>query len=110
MKKMSILLVLVLTFAMSSVFAEQTTDVTLEWSDFTTEYVNFTSYSSASKEVALQVIEEDAIAYVATNGLEQSLILTTVFENIREQHKDLNTTDSEIAEKIINGQINVIIK
>lgn len=109
MRKVLVSLVAVLVMMTSSVFAESTVDVTLEWSDFTTEYVNFTSYSSASKELAVELVKKDTVIFVATEGLEKSVILKTVFEKLKDQNPELNETELEIAQGILSGKINVII-
>lgn len=110
MKKMILMIALMMTVLVSAVYAESATDVTLEWSDFTTEYVKFTSYSTASKEVALEMIQEDAVAFIATEGIEESRILSLVFDKVREQGKDKGATNEELAQAIVAGEINVIIK
>lgn len=109
MRKVLVSLVSVLVMMTSSVFAESTVDVTLEWSDFTTEYVNFTSYSSASKELAAELVKKDTVIFVATEGLERSVILKTIFEKLKDQNPELNATELEIAQGILSGKINVII-
>lgn len=108
MSKLLKLLVSVFTLViMSSSFAESTIDISLEWSDFSSEYTSSTSNSP--KKQLINHVKEDAMEYIATDGEEMSSILKMVMSEVRVQNSQLDIDDMSLALAIIEDEVSFVI-
>ena len=101
--------VTLLTLAiMSTAFAESVTDVSLEYSDFSSEYTSSTS--NTPKKQLINHVKEDAMEFIATDGEEMSAVLEIVMSEVRAQNSELNIDNMALALAIIEDQITFTIQ
>ena len=93
---------------MTAAFAESATDISLEWSDFSSEYTSSTS--NTPKKQLINHVKEDAMEFIATDGEDMSAVLQIVMQEVRTQNTELKLDDMALALAIIEDQITFTIK
>jgi uncharacterized protein (TIGR02448 family) len=106
MKKLITTLVLAMTLV-SAAMASSVTEVTLEWTDFSSEYSSFSS--NAAKEQLVEHAKEDAMEFIATEGLETTSLLSVVMDNYKHQNSEVEADDMEIAKGLVRGDVEIVI-